>query len=427
MGQTIDFKKRPWLKILIHSDSIVDISEISNFLELNLTEYVEIDVTPTVDTKLIAIFTQNNIDVPRYSIDNGNIAMCYERGFSNAQSYSTRFERILSKSESVVTNEDLLMSERYNYFVVGESDPLHQEKPIANLAAICDVKKILQIVFSNKGIFLHRPNQSIDEGWYYMVRATKVFRCCKELWSISVHLKHRYPDINRTIGSLWKRFDFILRAYEKVAFHALGLDDADSHSHVLYHLGFFVMLCTGAFDEIAWIANYLYDLKLDRREIDLRYKTFRKSLRQNNSMLADLISERRIQKMIESFYPIRDSLQHRNYLSSYTLQSGAETSQMIYLDRESSACLEAYVELEEIQHRIPDGSNSEYSVHPTKLIKYLIESFTHIITNYFEHLDWEKLKAELEADDRIILEETMEEFERDIDQYLLLGGKGMYF
>ncbi len=112
----IDFEQSPWLKILIHSDSIVDIREISSFLELNLTEYIDIDVTPSVNEELIQILAQNNIDVPRYDVKEGNIAMRYHIGFKNAQSYSNRYDWIFSKYQSSVNNEDLLMSQGYDFF-----------------------------------------------------------------------------------------------------------------------------------------------------------------------------------------------------------------------------------------------------------------------------------------------------------------------
>ncbi|GAF92342.1 unnamed protein product, partial [marine sediment metagenome] len=224
----IDFKQRPWLKILIHSASIVDIREISSFLELNLTDYIDIDVTPSVNKELTKIFTRNKTDVPEYHIEDGNIAMYYDYGFKNAQFYSDHFEEIITKCKSKVTNDDLLMSKRYDFFIVDESDALHHENPVTNLSTVESVKKFLRIIFSNNGIFLYRHNQFLDEGWYYLIRFKTVFKCYQEPWSIIVYLRDKYPQVYQSMGSLSTRLNFIIRAYEKVGYFALDLDNVDS-------------------------------------------------------------------------------------------------------------------------------------------------------------------------------------------------------
>jgi len=417
MPSKTDFDSRPWLKILVHTDSIADIHQISAFLELNLTEYIEIDVTPTKDTELIKILTQNKIDVPEYYIEDDHIAMRYHNGFKNAQSYSNRYDRIFSKYQSSVSNEDLLMSRRYDFFIIDESDPLHNEKTLSNLATFCSVKKYLRIIFSNRGIFLHLHNQHLGEGWYYQIRANKIFKCCKEYWSISVRLKDKYPSINRSMGSLWIRFNFLLRAYEKVAYYALDLGHDDSHNNVLYHLGFFILLCTGAFDELAWIANDLYGFKLDKRKVGLRQPDFHKKLRRYKSAIADLLLEDKFMNMVNSFYPIRDSLQHRNYLSSYSLSSEGGSSQMIYLDEASASLLMPYVKLREMTSHENNEEKIQYSIHPGVLIEHLMDSFTEIITRYVEALNWDDLKTQLSETDLKAVEASLEENDREIELY----------
>ncbi len=303
------------------------------------------------------------------------------------------------------------------FFIIDESDPLHNEKTLSNLATFRSVKKFLRIIFSNRGIFLHRHNQHLGEGWYYHIRANKIFKCCKEFWSISVYLQNKYPSINRSMGSLWKRFNFLLRAYEKVAYYALDLDHDDSHNNVLYHLGFYILLCTGAFDELAWITNDLYGFRLDKRKVGLRSPAFHEKLRQHKSAIADLLLKDKFMNMVNSFYPIRDSLQHRNYLSSYTLASGGKSSQMIYLDEESVPLLMPYVKLEAMSRQESGEEKIQYSIHPRELIEHLMDSFTEIIIKYFEALNWDDLKSQLTEVDRKAVEESLEENDREIELY----------
>ena len=100
---------------------------------------------------------------------------------------------------------------------------------------------------------------------------------------------------------------------------------------------------------------------------------------------------------------------------------------MIYLDEESSTHLKPYVKLEKCGIQTTDQQHPQYSVHPRDLIEYLMESFIYLITEYFKAFDWHELKDELTAADRKAVEESMEEYNRDIGRYLGIGSDPMYF
>jgi len=339
LPRKIDITKKPWVKILIHSDSFEQSSKNAAFLDLQNTTYAQIDVTPTLNEKSIAFFLSVGIEVPQYKISNGSIAMYYSNGFKNAAFYPASKEGVDNHGVCSLSDKDKFMSSRYDILLANIDSEPKEDSHVSNIANLEQTKSFLRILFANNNVYLHRHNQYLDEGWHYLLRFKTVFDCYQDPWTLIVYLRDQFPTINKAMGSLSSRLNFILRAYEKVIYYSLDMDGADSHSLVLYHLGFFVMLCTGAFDDIAWINNNLHDFRLHRTRVSLRGKPFQKKLKIANLSLFSLLQDQQMKESLESFYPIRDSLQHRNYLSSYTAQSFKGRSQMIYMEKDAAKYL----------------------------------------------------------------------------------------
>jgi hypothetical protein len=214
-------------------------------------------------------------------------------------------------------------------------------------------------------------------------------------------------------------------SYEKAMYLCLGEINNDTSANLLYYLGYFIMLCTGAFDDIAWMLNNLYKLQLHRKNISLKGKEFRKKLEQHNKQLFNLIMENApFYNKISQYYPIRDVLQHRNFLASGTLHGLGETSHYIILDEEAYKKLFDKIKIK--SQKQTDEQSTEYSVAPKILLEYLFKELFEIINEIYKTVDWNVYKNELDANSLKSVENTMAKYNKGTGSLWGFHGEPMY-
>ncbi len=133
----------------------------------------------------------------------------------------------------------------------------------------------------------------------------------------------------RRLSGLARRLDFLCRTTDAAEIASLKTANNDTEARALFHLAFQYMLATGAFDDLAALADDVYSLNLRKHERTLRLprkgeSRAMKLIGQHNSSLAEFVSSDRTTKAIESFYPIRDALQHREF--PYTVAMASSRS-----------------------------------------------------------------------------------------------------
>jgi len=419
--EQFNIDKKPWLSILIHSDSINNPEEISTFIELNNTEYVEIDVTPTDNQELLKLYSKKSIQVPTYDTGNGHIVMKYDNGFKNARFLFPSKDDYLSHCSSKLTAEDIIFSSSYDFFITDLIDPYFKKRKIKNAQSIEYVKNIIRIIFSNNNIYLYRPNFKINEGYYYLMRFKTIFSCYQDPWSIIVHSRDENKKVFDNMASLSTRLVFICKAYEKTAYFTLLKVNNDTFDNLLYHLGYFIMLCTGAFDDLAWIIMNLYEIRLSRMQIALKQKKFKDKIEMKNPTLFKLLNNEDFITKLESFYPIRDALQHRNFLSGYTVHGGNETSHMIYLDPEAAKSID-----DKYLRNFHDGNNETISISPRNLIEIMYERVISIVHQVYACIDWDYYKNKLPDEDKKKVIASTEKFKQGIGDFFDFPGNPMY-
>ncbi len=85
---------------------------------------------------------------------------------------------------------------------------------------------------------------------------------------------------------------------------------------VTLDLAYFVILATGLFDDLAWLANHTYALRLKKEHVDLRKKEFKQALESKNQELKQYLDQSETANRIALFYPLRDQVQHRMFLQA---------------------------------------------------------------------------------------------------------------
>jgi hypothetical protein len=200
---------------------------------------------------------------------------------------------------------------------VPSSDPVGPSGSVSPATAI----EFVRLLLTNLGMFFVRRNFEVNEGFYYLYRYKSSFPTYQKAWSTAICGQTAISsDVRDQLQSLGTRLDFLCRSFDRGAHNSLRRANNDTEDNTLYHLAYFVMLVTGMLDDLAWILAYLFSLKLRRIDVKLRIDAGRDSspfldaIRVASPNVADKLADTEIQKLIRAFYPIRDRLQHRQFL-----------------------------------------------------------------------------------------------------------------
>jgi len=217
----------------------------------------------------------------------------------------------------------------FDYFVVGENDPFMSSQLRTNREVTpAELIELVRILCAGLGIFDVRPHYSVDEGFYYLYRFKKIFYSFQKAWTnvCEAQGKGIPEEVFYQFHSLSIRLEFICRAVDKVSFFALKNPNNNTLFNASYHLAFLILLITGCFDDLAWIANHLYCLNLSKYDVEIKIplekKTseFTKKLRLRNQTLAGFLENKDTKIKINLFYQIRDAIMHREFLKGATCQ-----------------------------------------------------------------------------------------------------------
>lgn len=184
----------------------------------------------------------------------------------------------------------------------------------------------IRILLVNRGIYKKYTNSTVNQGLYYEHRITSVFPYYSILRYYTNELDNEnYQEVKEQTYSLAQRLGFLCKASDRISYYYLKKQGNDNRDECLYNFAYFIMLATGIFDDFAWILNRLYSLDLKDMDIKLRcvYKNneflnskFMKKLMDKNIELSNILKNKNIQNDINILYPIRDTLQHREFITS---------------------------------------------------------------------------------------------------------------
>jgi hypothetical protein len=116
-------------------------------------------------------------------------------------------------------------------------------------------------------------------------------------------------------------------------------------TEIMYHLSYFVILVTGSFDNLAWIINYIYNLgfslnAINRNNVKLQnvYKpqnkqneTYYKAITAKANQIGVFLLCDKISCLIDFIYPLRDAIQHRNFIKPLTVGSNNRKSDKLLI------------------------------------------------------------------------------------------------
>ena len=244
------------------------------------------------------------------------------------------------------------------------------------------------------------------------------------------HGKGLSEKIHNYFGSLGTRLDFICRSYDKIAFFSLKTANYSDLNNQLYHLAYFIMLVTGAFDDLAHIIAEFYYMKIKgRKNISLRIppgekpNKFYQALQSENAALYQLLTALDTQRDINAFYPLRDSLQHRELPTGVQLHEMSELEKNVFaLNSETSEKLK----------QISDSlifiiRGNPCFLDPLPFIKWAQEVTITLVNRVLSSMDWDSVCTTLPIDIQDKIKTSNESYEQGLGQLLGWPEEPLYF
>lgn len=255
-----------------------------------------------------------------------------------------------------------------------------------------------------------------NDGLYYLYRSAKLFPAA-DLPRVAMHIAQDYgfpPELRNQIESLRHRIELILRAADRVGYHALRRPDGRAAGKCGYHLSYFIMLVTGLFDELAWTVAHRYGMKLNPYQMVLRQRRndqkFFRAINGANPDLYSFLVDALTQATIGLFYPARDQVQHRTVLTTRLVEEPAPRRVLAQLPGDT---------LEEIRTLSTDAGAdwgvidglAVVHVDPYLFTLAAVQAVSRVTNGVLERLEWESYADLLPAE---IRDEKREYFSSEV-------------
>lgn len=442
----------PLLRILVHTDSFISSNNTINLDKLILLsqfEFLQVNFTPTQDERVNKKFEEDKIKpiqfLTRFAQDRNQFLTSITI-FTGDDSYISTLIRAHKKQyeldSPVIMNSKILLkdlyaadSDQFDFFIVSESDDILKSKfKSGKELNFNDAFKLIRIILVNNRYYYVVPRYKIDEGYYYLFRFKKVFINFQNAWTTVLNLEENIGDsklINQ-FDSLSQRLNFICRAIDKLSFEALKNANNDTQDNILYHFGYYIMLVTGVFDDIAWILNFLYKLNLNRMDVVLketRKCAFHTKLKHHNHELYEFLTRDDIQNHIGLFYPLRDTLQHRRFIKGMAYKDMSNRKRNIFNFPkqivEILSKLSADRSLKDFG--LVDQYGEKYYFDVYIFSNKSFEIVSMLVNNILDLIDWGNIISELPKHKIDEIEKSKKAYETGVHNFLGFAVKPLYF
>lgn len=180
----------------------------------------------------------------------------------------------------------------------------------------------MDLYLKRRNIYYAGPKVRETDGraFHYWFLLRYLFPSFTEAWKVAVFGKaviQNGTQIMDVLSGLADRLQNALCASDRIAMEYMKHPINSTEWEILYHFNYFCLLVTGIFDSLAWLTVHRYSMPIGG-VFDVRIRIgksgshgdkFVKAISQKNTTLASLIQKN--QDLINLFYPIRHSAQHR--------------------------------------------------------------------------------------------------------------------
>jgi hypothetical protein len=440
-----NWDEKPLIKMLVHLDSFVDElltkeTMITSLLELSKFPFLQIVAMPTQDLRIIELFGQKGLEISTYKEYKDFIALETKEFQKTVLMGKYDDLEIPIVDNSAINRCDFLVGrdEDFDYFVTNSKDPyfvcnLKKDRDISHEYAL----DLIRILLVNLGYFYLLPNYSINEGFYYLYRFKKLFYEYQFPWSVIVatHGKSTSENVFNQFDSLSMRLELICRAADKTCFFALKSPNNDTQDNTLYHFGYLIMLITGVFDDLAWIINGLYNFNLEKRDVVIKVPPHKKStkfydlLKSVNQNLHDYLTSEDTQNKIIMLYPIRDSLQHRQFIKGirYKSQSEGYDKNLFRIPTEAARTLKTISVNDGMEYGLVFSLEEKFYIEAHTFTLKCVKLIAEIVNNSIRLINWEHYMEVLSDKEKKELYDSKNQFKEGLGKFLGWSNEPLYF
>ncbi len=433
----------PLMRFVLHSTSLADeiLAEDSpahRLVKLHSLREIQVIPLPTAKNDLRKRYADRGLVSTEYSADESRAALKASDGstYDVISPFTSRLPNNLWDpiiENSSVTLADLFASNTGDYLVVSEAEPSLEQRVARNSIVTAEhALDMVRIILTAHSRFYVGPRTSISESFYYLYRYRKLFRGFQYAWTVAAHAREKgLPEkIYDHLLSLGTRLEFGCRAYDKVAFLSLKTASYDHLNTQLYHLAYFIMLVTGIFDDLAHIIEEFYHLEIKgRKNIDLRMppgqkpSKFYEELQAENATIYAFLTESDTQRDIRAIYPLRDSLQHREFLTGVQLHEMSEMGKNVF---------ELNADTSERLKRVSDSlifiiGWDPCFLDPLQFIRWAQGVTIKIVNRVLSSIDWDSVCETLPSDIQDKIRVGNESYEQGFGQSLGWPEEPLYF
>lgn len=301
------------ISILVHTESYLkDTSVLGWFVNANKLKNINVYFMPVLAWDVdVPVITGNYANI----IVNGRVHTSIN--FQNhseiiyVHKYSTNEsdENIYYKeTEKYILNGDI-STDMFNY-IIAENINCENSIPVLDFD---ECKEVLRLFLVHKKDFAITEHNSIDETFYYIYRHKQIFSEFQNFWSATCSSN----SINDWADALDNRLLLIAICFDNCKIETLKQQNNVTVMQLKYHISYLLLLITGTLDNLAWLINNLYELKIeedDRKKIDLLKWTFKKIVENKSLELFSFLDSDLFDEKILAIREMRDRIVHRDFM-----------------------------------------------------------------------------------------------------------------
>lgn len=330
------FLNKPIITLLIHTESFLDDLDSLQYL-YNASKYKDINIyfMPVINTKKTKIetgkynhFKCNGFLETSISFSDWSSVICIH-GKSNLNLSEAELDSLAEKS--ILSGE---MASDVIDFIVSNNSPQNANNML--VVPLFKCKEILRLFLINKKEFLIRENFAIDETLYYIYRHKQKFSEFQNFWSAICDT----GTIDDWADALDNRLNLLMRCVDYCKIECYKNQNNSSAMHLKYHMAYLMLLITGIFDNLAWLINNLYGLKLEHSplKIDLIKRDFQLAIKRQSKTLGEFLETDYLNKNVKAIRKLRDRIVHRDFLKTVTERNNKNSIQKVRLFLDNELC-----------------------------------------------------------------------------------------
>ncbi|MBP1950695.1 hypothetical protein [Virgibacillus litoralis] len=437
------------IEIIIQSQFFNDFieeyeTEITRLFYLSRLPFINLILLPlnNVNNNFRNILEQHNFSIPIYEKKqvNGNKIIFstkdYELVVLNGELDCWK-DKMFESGQISVPDMQTINHLVPDYFIMDKQDPYLKRKDgnirKVGIQQFFDEVRILlvhhQIFYSHFNHLI--KGQMVYNNYRLMSKFTKAFELgfyYKKVSEETSVLKQNYST------SLTNRLYLLCKSVDEIEFYSYKTPNNDTKDEALYHLGYYIMLLTGSFENIAGVIKGLHNVELKHhKELSIRVYNHKENnpllirVIQKNPELVRYLLDNKVKTFINLVYEIRDTLQHRDYIQGMGSSSpNGKNPNLLWIPEENA---ESFERLDgEFQKKLSFDGKLEggYLFNMHQFTKRLFE-FSVEMVNDIMHLINIYLHKELSLTDKSIVEKRIDEFRQGNSYIMRIGKDSLYF